>query len=186
MKIDPVLAERLSKFPLSKFDGQVYRATRVSADPTAPSLDGGRWSKPPQGDATASILYTSMQRDGAVAEVASFLTSLTPIPARGKIKVSVLSVTLAKTIRLKRNELEMLGVDLSRYGDRDYGRTQEIGSTLAWLNLDGLIAPSARWNCDNLMIFSDNHGYGERLDVVGVEEVEWRAWAHKQGMLDDK
>jgi hypothetical protein len=48
---------------------------------------------------------------------------------------------------------------MARYGERDYALTQSIGAALAFLGLDGLIAliaPSARWQCDNLMIYQTN------------------------------
>ena len=32
------------------------------------------------------------------------------------------------------------------------------GILLAFLGCDGLIAPSARWECDHLMIFADTNG----------------------------
>jgi hypothetical protein len=79
--------------------------------------------------------------------------------------------------------LEALGVEMSRYGERDYARTQEVGGVAASLGVDGLIAPSARWPRDNLMIFTNNHHAGERLEVVGSEEVEWLAWARSHGFL---
>lgn len=46
-----------------------------------------------------------------------------------------------------------------------------------------LIAPLARWPCDNLMIFGDNHALTERLEPVGTEEVEWRNWALRNNFL---
>jgi RES domain len=82
-----------------------------------------------------------------------------------------------------RPETVSLGVDIVRYGKRDYGRTQQIGAALAFLEFDGLVAPSARWPCDNLMIFSANHKLTERLDVIDAEEVEWRSWAKENAFL---
>jgi hypothetical protein len=93
-------------------------------------------------------------------------------------------VGTTKTVRVIRSDLEALGVDLARYGERDYSRTQEIGSTLAWLGVDGLLAPSARWDCDNLMIFTDNHLIGERLEPLESSLVEWRGWAEEHGILN--
>jgi hypothetical protein len=95
------------------------------------------------------ILYTSQARDGALAEVVSYLTLLAPRPLSRPLKVSRLGVSTAKTLWLARVSLQGLGVEMARYGERDYARTQEIGAALAFLGLDGLIAPSARWECDN-------------------------------------
>ncbi len=48
-----------------------------------------------------------------------------------------------------------------------------IGAALAFLGIDGLIAPSARWDCDNLMIFQSNHLLTERLEIAAEETVDW-------------
>lgn len=183
MGFDPDLVDRLTALKVDCFSGDVFRATREGADPTAPSLYGGRWSRPQNFDPGTNVLYTSFERNGAMAELASFLTSLTPVPGPRMLKVTRLSVTTGKTLRLVRADLESLGVDLAQYGERDYGRTQEIGSTLAWLGLDGLIAPSARWPCDNLMIYTDNHALTEKLEPVGDELIEWRQWAEQHGII---
>ena len=180
---DPDLLDRLSAFHPERFEGEVFRATRANADPVAASISGGRWAPPPDGEAGHSVLYTSLERDGAIAEVASFLAQLTPIPGPRPIKVTRLIVSTARTIRLVRADLGSLGVDLARYGERDYNRTQKIGAALVFLGLDGLIASSARWSCDNLMIFGDNHALTEKLEVVGEELFEWRVWAETHGII---
>jgi hypothetical protein len=94
---DQNLVDRLSEMPTTGFGGEVFRATRSDADPTAPSINGGRWAPPPDVDAGVFVLYTSLERDGAIAEVASFLADFTPIPGPRPIKVSRLAVTTART-----------------------------------------------------------------------------------------
>lgn len=183
MTHDPSLRDRLSALDPERFEGEVFRSTRTSADPVAPSISGGRWAPPPDGETGYSVLYTSLERDGAIAEVASFLVQLTPIPGSRPIKVTRLTVSTSRTLRLVRADLAALGVDMALYGERDYGRTQEIGAALVFLGFDGLIAPSARWSCDNLMIFGDNHALTETLEAVDEELVEWRGWAHVHGIL---
>jgi hypothetical protein len=180
---DQALVDRLCVLPTERFDGEVFRATRVDADPTAASINGGRWAPPPSGDAGVAVLYTSLERDGAMAEVVSFLADFTPIPGPRPVRVSRLAVTTARTLRLARANLEALGVDLVRYGERDYGRTQEIGAALEFLGLDGLIATSARWPCDNLMIFMANQALNERLDALNFEDIEWQGWARAHGFI---
>lgn len=180
---DQDLLDRPSVMPTEGFAGDVFRATRVDADPTAPSINGGRWAPAPDGDPGVYVLYTSLDNDGSVAEVVSFLADFTPLPGPRLIKVSRLGVTIARTLRLARANLEALDVDYSRYGERDYSQTQNIGAALAFLGLDGLIAPSARWPCENLMIFTENHALNERLDLLDSEEIEWRTWAHAHGFI---
>jgi len=184
MSYDPNLANRLSSLRTEAYVGDVVRATRHNADPTAPSFYGGRWARAQNGDPGTNVLYTSMEVDGAMAEVASFLAALTPVPGPTQIKVTRLAVSTSKCLRLLRADLVDLGVDMPLYGERDYGCTQEIGSTLAWLGVDGLIAPSARWGCDNLMIFTDNLASTEKLDPISEQLIEWREWARVNGLLD--
>ena len=77
------------------------------------------------------VLYTGMKRNGALAEMVSYPTLLTPLPSK-PLKVSQLGVSTTKTLRLARAGLDELGVDLARYGERDYGLTQRIGAALAF------------------------------------------------------
>lgn len=182
MIYDQGLVDQLSALAIEQFDGDAFRATGISADPLASSFNGGRWSPPARDGVDVPVLYTSMEWDGALAEVAAYLTLLTPLPSR-PLKVSQLGVSTTKTLRLARVGLEDLGVDMARYGERDYGQTQRIGAALAFLGLDGLIAPSARWRCDNLMIYQTNHLPTERLEVIEEEQVDWQAWARTNGFL---
>ena len=131
------------------------------------------------------VLYLSLDWDGAVAEVASFLADQTPPPREQPIKVSRIGVTSSRTITLIKADTSVLGVDPARYGERDYRRTQEIGAALIFLGVDGLLAPSARWSCQNLMLFSQNHALNERLEVIESEEIAWRAWAIQHGLLSE-
>lgn len=106
---DQSLVDRLSGLATERFDGTVYRATRVNADPTAPSINGGRWAPPPSDEPGIFVLYTSFERDGAIAEMVSFLADLTPMPGPRPIKVATLAVTTSKTLRLARADLDDFG-----------------------------------------------------------------------------
>ncbi len=68
-------------------------------------------------------------------------------------------------------DFDNFGIDMSRYGERDL--TQEIGAAINFLGFYGLIAPSARWQCDNLTIFTGNHSLNEKLEVLASEEIAW-------------
>ncbi len=72
---------------------------------------------------------------------------------------------------------------MDKYGERDYSATQKIGAALNFLEFDGLISPSARWNCENLTIFADNHGFDSRLEIISSEDVDWQAWALDKGII---
>ncbi len=99
------------------------------------------------------------------------------------LAVHELSVTTSKTISVVMADLEELGVDPKRYGERNYARTQTIGTAMNDLGLDGLISPSARWNCSNLTLFMDHHALEEKLEVVNTEEIDWREWAIKAWII---
>lgn len=180
---DQGLVDQLSSLTTEGFEGEVFRATGASTDALAFSVNGGRWAPPARDGADVPILYTSQARDGALAEVVSYLTLLTPRPLSRPLKVSRLGVSTAKSLWLARVSLQGLGVEMARYGERDYARTQEIGAALAFLGLDGLIAPSARWECDNLMIYQTNHALTERLEVISDELVDWGEWAAENSFL---
>ena len=79
-------------------------------------------------------------------------------------------------MKLIRADLIALGVDLARFNELDYTRTQQIGSAVAFLDNDGLIVPSARWECDNLILF-ENGTLRALLEPVGEPRViDWQAW----------
>ena len=180
---DQGLVDQLTALTAERFEGQVFRVTGLNADPLAFSGNGGRWAPGARDGVDVPVLYTSLERDGALAEVVSYLTMLTPLPTSRPLKVSMLAITTARTLRFARGSLETLGVDMVRYGVRDYARTQEIGAAVAFLGVDALIAPSARWPCDNLMIYQTNHVRAERLEMVEEETVDWGAWARANGFL---
>ncbi len=74
-------------------------------------------------------------------------------------------------------------VDWDRYSETDYERTQEIGAALSLLGCDGLLAPSARWPCENLILLMDNQAPGSCLEVLSTEEIDWVAWARANRLL---
>ena len=66
-----------NSLPKIAFDGQVFRATRKNIDPLATSRSGGRWMPA----SVESVLYTSMQRDGALPEISFHWSRWTPMPS---------------------------------------------------------------------------------------------------------
>ena len=89
-----------------------------------------------------------------------------------------------RRLRLLWADLEELDVDIKQYESFNYHRTQEIGAAVEFLGCDGLIVPSARWKCENLVIFTDNHSLTSRLEVLSSEELDWQTWAQDAGLFD--
>ncbi len=177
---DRDLLDRLSAYAPIRFDDTVFRATRLGLNPLAPSLAGGRWA--PRDE--TPVLYTSLAREGALAEISYHLGQLTPRPSK-PITLHQLHATAHKALRLLRADLIPLGVERDACESLGYQRTQEIGAAVAFLECDGLIAPSARWPCENLMLFTANHSAENRLELRGSEIVDWIAWARAQHLLPE-
>ena len=68
---DPRLLDQISGFPEGVFTGTVYRCTGLMKDPTAFSYAGGRWAPPGGEPGGFPVLYTSLERKAALAEVAA-------------------------------------------------------------------------------------------------------------------
>ncbi|CAN5375851.1 RES family NAD+ phosphorylase [soil metagenome] len=180
---DQGLVDRLGNLPKASREFVVFRVTGLATDPIAPSISGGRWAPPVNGDVSFPVLYTSLAPDGAIAEVVSFLANLNPIPKGRRLRMTRLAITTSRTVELTAEDLKGLGVEPNSYGVRDYLLTQKIGAALAFLEVDGLVTPSARWDCQNLTVFSGNHGLDKKLEVIESEEVEWRDWAIKNSFF---
>ena len=175
---DRELLDRLDAFPKETFRGQAFRATRQSLDPLVSSTSGGRWM--PVGG--PSILYTSLTREGALAEFSFHLAQQNPRPTK-PVTLHTLGVVAHRTLKLVRADLAALGVPDSVYQTMNIPRTQAIGAAVEFLGCDGLIAPSARWPCDNLMLFPDSMRADTALEVASSENVDWVNWATDQGLL---
>ena len=131
-----------------------------------------------------AVLYTSLCFEGALAELSYYWGQLTPYPTKPAV-IHRIAVTADRSLRLKRGDLEQLGVDFTRYHERDYRRCQEIGAAVSFLECDGLIVPSARWDTNNLVLFVENHRLKNELRVVSSEPVDWLQWAKGVGMIQD-
>lgn len=180
MIIDPELTEKLSQFGAVEFSDKVFRATPKSIiDPLAPSRNGGRWMP----REVCPVLYTSCEREGALAEISFHFAQHKPLPSK-PICLHRIDVATQKTLHLIVVDLEQLGVKMSNYNAVNYRCTQQIGSAVQFLGCDGLIVPSARWDCENLVIFSDNHPLENDLKLVDSEEIDWKSWARVNKFID--
>lgn len=175
------LLDILSRCPTERYEGDTYRATRLNQEALAPSANGGRWAPPNQ----VPVLYTSLIKEGALAELSYHWGQLTPYPSK-PAAIHRIRTTTEKTLRLKRTDLQELSVDLDRYHETNYERCQQIGAAVSFMECDGLIVPSARWDCDNLVLFIDNHSLSSELQVLESEQVDWLGWAREAGVLSDE
>jgi hypothetical protein len=171
---DRDLLDRLSAFAPVRFDDTLFRATRQGLKPLTGSVAGGRWMPRDH----TPVLYASLDRDGAVAEIVFQFSQLDPKPSK-PVELHEIRASARSVMRLLRANLNELGVDPGVYASLNYARTQAIGAAVAFLGCDGLIAPSARWKCENFMLFLEYHDPSNRLEVIRSEAVDWMDWERR-------
>lgn len=167
------LLDALDAFKREDLDLDVWRLARAGRDPAQGSPSQSRWC-----NGTFDVLYTSLDRDGANAELHALLSLQPVFPSKVCWFAHRLRVKAAQTLRLADLEtLAKLGVDSARYKERDYDRTQEIADAAFFLGFDALIAPSARWACLNLVLFTERIP-PDQIQIVESPEapVSWDDW----------
>lgn len=122
------------------------------------------------------VLYTSLERDGALAET-GFRLSLEPVwPGRVEHELHEIAAQTERTLHFADiTSLSACGIDISRYETFDYEATQAVAAAAHFLEFDGLLVPSARHPSHNLIIFMDR-GATTSLAVRRTESVDWSAW----------
>lgn len=157
------------------FEGIAWRVTWATRDPLAGGTGGGRWHPPNDFEA----LYTSLEENGALAEIYHHL-SKAPVFSSSHVKMNKLAVRTERTLAFDDLEaLEPLGVDQEAFRRGNPARSREIGAAARFLDIDGLIVPSARWPCRNLVLFPDRLPDLERLKVLESRDVNWPAWRER-------
>jgi hypothetical protein len=173
---DRSVLDALEKLDPEPFDSDVWRVTRKGRDPLRGASANGRWGAPGE----LEVLYTSEAREGALAEV-GFRLSLEPVwPSLIEHEIHILAVTAERVLRLvDMRELENLGVDISRYQTLDYGATQAIAAAAHFLEFDGMLVPSVRFACNDLVLFTAGVSQAGQLQLVDSEGVDWSDWRKK-------
>lgn len=170
---DRAILDALEAIGPMPFEGDVWRIARKGRDPLRGSSVHGRWS--PGGE--FEVLYTSMERDGALAEI-GFRLSLEPVwPSRLEHEIHEIAAQAARTLHIADLAgLASLGVETTRYESFDYQATQAIAAAAHFLEFDGLKVPSARAPCSNLVFFTDRVADGRGLSLRRSEAVDWEVW----------
>lgn len=180
---DSALLDALEASPRIASQYTLWRVVRADRDPLRPSAAGGRWD-----DGTFDVLYTSMESDGAIAEVYFHLMRGQPVfPSKMEFYLYELDVRIERGLHLLNVEdLVALGVDGTKYGSmeytrrlEEYSRTQEIAEAAHFLDFDGLVIPNARWNCQNVVLFSDRIPPGALAVREKPARINWDIWKSK-------
>ena len=178
---DLKLLDALDAHPGVSFEGDVWRIVRDGREVLQGYASKARWD-PGKFD----VLYTSMAREGALEEIHFHLSRQPVFPSKLRSVLHRIAVQTRRTLKLvDLKTLAALGVAPQTYGSLDYARSQEIADAADFLGFDGIIAPSARWPCDNLVLFSDKFGPVD-LTLVESEPVDWDDWRARRGALKSR
>ncbi len=174
---DRALLDALEALEPEAFSGEVWRVTGRGRDPLRGSAAPGRWT--PQG--AFEVLYTSLEREGALAEI-GYRLSLEPIwPSHAEHDLHRIAAATRRTPRFANvAALVPFGVEYSRYGSFDYAATQAIASAAHFLEYDALIVPSARSPALHAVIFLEHMLTDGSLTVLDTEPVDWAAWRSRR------
>ena len=170
---DLTLLDTVDAFARSTFDGPLWRVCRDGRDPLAGAASQSRWC-----DGAFDVLYTSVDRDGAIAEVHAYLDLQPVFPSKFVARAHELSATLRDLLNIPDEPtLARLEIEVARYKDRAYTRTQAVADAACFLGFRGVIAPSARWPCQNVILFADRSD-DDGLQLVRSEAtpIDWIAW----------
>jgi hypothetical protein len=167
---DRVILDALEALDPERFVGSVWRVTRIGREPLRGAAAHGRWS--PSGE--FEVLYTSLAREGALAEI-GYRLSLQPVwPSRIEHEIHMIEVETERNLRfVDVASLAPLGIDPARYRSTEYAATQAIATAASFLGFDGLIVPNARFDCSNLVIFTE---HAPALTLTQTEAVDWDHW----------
>lgn len=180
---DRTLIDTLEGLPCEPLETTVWRVVRDMRDPTIFASGGNRWD-----DGSFEVLYTSLSREGALAEMRFHLSRGQPIvPSKPRYRLFALSVKVGGAIDLcGKGTLEKLGIDIASYGklpylDRvgEYEMCQKIGEAVHFLGSDSpgdptaMLVPNARYDARNLVLLGD---YTSPDDVEELENhgiIDW-------------
>lgn len=177
---DHRLLDSIEEHSSEAVTSKAWRVVRDGRDPVQFSAVGGRWD-----DRTFDVLYTSTKAGSAIAEMYFHLARGQPVfPSLVRYRLFELSLTLASCLRLDLLDLlSAIGLHIATFGqmsyaerEQEYPRTQEIAEAAHFIGHDGLIVPSARADCPNIIVFCGPAG----PDAVGVIKdhglIDWDRW----------
>ena len=156
---DRALLDALERLKQEPFSGTVWRSVREGRKPIECWRAGGRWD-----DRSFDVLYTSEARKGALLERRFHLFRGQPFPP-SKIRYELFELRVRLSAVISFNDLEALrsiGMDTGGYGtvsydskEIEYPASQQIAEACFFLGADGILVPSARHVCQNLIVFCE-------------------------------
>jgi uncharacterized protein (DUF58 family) len=171
---DRAILDALENIDPEALEITVWRVARKGRDPLRGAVANGRWNAVGEFE----VLYTSVEPDGALAEV-GYRLSLEPVwPSKIEHQLHRLALKAERALRLDSlRQLEKLGVDVTRFETFEYGATQAIAAAAHFLEFDALLVPSARFKTKNVALFLDR--IQTQPELLGTESVDWAKWRAK-------
>jgi len=160
---------------------QLWRVVTDGRDPLSAGRSGGRWD-----DGSFDVLYTSSERDGALAEAWFHVARGQPIPPSKPVKrIHRLEVELTRVLDLSgEGRLAALGVDMQLFGQLsyvqrggEYPTTQQIGEVAFFYEYEAMIVPNARWPTSNVVILTEHASIAQMTADDGevIDLASWRS-----------
>ena len=167
---DIALLDAIDGLPREPVREAVWRVVPGDRDPLLAAASVSRWC-----DGAFDVLYTSLERNGALSEIHALLQNQPVFPSKVDWFVHRLSIRCSRVLRLDNELLAKLGIDATVFRGRDYQRSQQIADVAHFLDFDGLLVPSARWPCSNLVVFLDKVSPDE-LSIDGRDDgpIDWQ------------
>ncbi len=171
---DRAILDALESFTSEALEKTVWRVARKGRDPLRGAVANGRWNEIGEFE----VLYTSLEPQGALAEV-GYRLSLEPVwPSKIEHEIHTLQIVANRALRFDNlQQLETLGVNTVRFETFEYTATQAIAAAAHFLEFDALIVPSARFTAPNLVVFVDR--LRTPPELLGTDKVNWPAWRAK-------
>jgi RES domain-containing protein len=166
----------------SAFSGFVWRVVNDGFDVLRPARAGGRWD-----DGSFDVLYTSTERDGALAESWFHASKGLPvIPSRVAKRIYKIEAEIERVLDLSAmRKLQTFGVNPGAYGRLHYERRtdeyptlQQIAEAAHFYEYQAIIVPNARWPASNVVVFTE-HTPRSALTVLENDLVDLTAWNAK-------
>ena len=166
----------------SRLTGVVWRVVTDGFDPLRPGRAGGRWD-----DGTFDVLYTSNERNGALAEAWFHLSRGQPIvPSKIRKRLHRIKVKLHRVLDLSpAGKLTALGLNMARYGrlsyfqrGLEYPAPQQIAEVAFFYGYEAIIVPNARWPTSNVVVLMENVR-PDQVEALDSEPVDLAAWHEK-------
>lgn len=180
---DHQLLDVLEALPVEPFDGMVYRVVRQGRNPCQCSAAGNRWD-----NGEFPVLYTSLERNGALAEMKFHLSRGQPVfPSKLKYTLHEIRIGVDGVYDLSDPKtLIALGLEMGKFGRLSYAKrqseypsSQHIADAAHFLGshsageASGILVPSARYDCKNFILFCDHALTDQYEEISNHGLIDW-------------